>query len=151
MIVRLALAAAATALLVAGAGRWLERSRFGATDQASVARVEAELRQRVNVAADTLGAIAARVASSQGLIQPAARDDVALRLLFDALTAALASETVRSTGVTVYSHPAALPVAWSGRVSDLPKQRIEGPAALFVAPRGRLIRVEPVTDRERPG
>jgi signal transduction histidine kinase len=148
---RLAIAGAVVALLVAAVGVWLERSRFGATDEASVARVEAELRQRVNVAADTLGTIAARVAASQGLIQPAARDDGALRLLFDALTAALPDETVRRTGVTVYSHPAAVPIAWSGRVSDLPKQRIEGPAALFVAPRGRLIRIEPVTDRERAG
>jgi signal transduction histidine kinase len=148
---RLAIAGAVAALLVATVGAWLERSRFGATDEASVARVEAELRQRVNVAADTLGTIAARVAASQGLVQPAARDDGVLRLLFDALTAALPDETVRRTGVTVYSHPAAVPIAWSGRVSDLPKQRIEGPAALFVAPRGRLIRIEPVTDRERAG
>jgi signal transduction histidine kinase len=148
---RLASAGAVTALVVAAAGVWLERARFGATDEASVARVEAELRQRVNLAADTLGTIAARVAASQGLIQPAARDDGALRLLFDALTAALPDESVRRTGVTVYSHPAAVPIAWSGRVSDLPKQRIEGPAALFVAPRGRLIRIEPVTDRERAG
>ena len=148
---RLVLAGIAVALLVAGVGAWLERSRFGATDEASVTRIETELRQRVNVAADTLGTIAARVAASQGLIQPAARDDAALRRLFDALTAALPDETVRSTGVTVYSHPAAVPIAWAGRVSDLPKQRIEGPAALFVAPRGRLIRVEPLTGRERSG
>src|SRR5437879_4392097 len=92
---RLAIAGAVAALVVAVVGAGLERARFGPTDEASVARVESELRQRVSLAADTLGMIAARVAASQGLIQPAARDDGALRLLFDALTAALPGESVR--------------------------------------------------------
>ena len=52
------------------------------------------------------------------------------------------------TGVTIYD-ASATPVAWAGRVWDLPKERIQGPRALFVAPGAlgpRLIHVEPVVE-----
>ena len=39
----------------------LERARFGATDEAALERVEAELQQRIDASAATLGAIAARI------------------------------------------------------------------------------------------
>jgi signal transduction histidine kinase len=149
--IRLLVAGFAAAGLVAGVGRVLERSRFGATDSESVGRIEAELRQRVDAAGDSLASIAARVASSRNLIQTASRDDASARELFDTLAAALPQESVRTTGVTVYAQPTGVPIAWVGRVSDLPKERIVGPADLFVAPRGRLIRVEPVIDSSRPG
>src|SRR5262245_7700405 len=140
----------AAALVVLWVGRAVERSRFGATDADSVSEIEAQLRQRVNAAADTLGVTSARVISSHKLIQSAARDDASIRALFEVLAAALPAEPAGRTGITVYSHPGVVPIAWAGRVSDLPKARIEGPAELFVAPRGRLIYVEPVTDPERP-
>jgi signal transduction histidine kinase len=142
-------------LLLAGiagvVGQAVERARFGADDQASMARIEADLRDRFDRAAATLGSIADRVAASRDVIEDAPRDDAALRRLFDALAAVLPADAVRTTGVTVYSHPDGSPVAWSGRVSDLPKERIDGPAALFVAPRGRLLRLDPVFDPARPG
>ena len=148
---RLAAAGLSLAAVAAGAGVVLERARFGADDQASMAHIEAELRQRFDRAAATLGTIAARVAESSGFVQSASRDTTAARRLFDVLSDALPAEAVRTTGVTVYSSPDGAPVAWSGRVSDLPRERIEGPAALFVAPRGRLIRLEPIADAARPG
>jgi hypothetical protein len=51
-------------------------------------------------------------------------------------------------GVTLYD-ASATPVAWSGRVWDLPKERVQGPRTLFVAPGAlgpRLIHVEPVVE-----
>ena len=147
---RLLAAGFVVAVLVLWAGRAIERSRFGATDADSVAEIEAQLRQRINAAADTLGVTSARIVSSRQLIQSASRDDASVRALFDALAVALPAEPAGRTGITVYSHPGVVPIAWAGRVSDLPKERIEGPAELFVAPRGRLIYVEPVTDPERP-
>ena len=147
---RLLAAGFVVAVLVLWAGRAIERSRFGATDADSVAEIEAQLRQRINAAADTLGVTSARIVSSRQLIQSASRDDASVRALFDALAVALPAEPSGRTGITVYSHPGVVPIAWAGRVSDLPKERIEGPAELFVAPRGRLIYVEPVTDPERP-
>ena len=68
------------------------------------------------------------------LIRAATRDPAAARNLFDALTAALPDEDGRRTGITVYDAKAARPVAWAGRVSDIPRERIDGPATLFVRP-----------------
>ncbi len=152
VFLRLLGAGLAAALLVGAAGRALERARFGATDQESVARVEKELRQRFDASADTLGTIATRVSVSRDLIRASARDPAAARNLFDALTAALPDEAGRRTGITVYEVPAGRPVAWAGRVSDIPKERIDGPSALFVRPGALgpgLIRVEPVFEGER--
>jgi signal transduction histidine kinase len=131
-------------------GQALERWRFGATDQESVARVEQELRQRFGASAETLGDLAARSAGSSDLIRAARSDSAAARRLFDALTAALPVEAIRRTGITVYDFPAGRPLAWAGRVSDIPSERIDGPSALFVRPGALgpgLIRVEPVFDR----
>jgi signal transduction histidine kinase len=138
----------AVAVLVLAGGWMLERSRFGADDGESLARIEAEIRQRFDAAAGTLGAIAERAAQSRTLIPEASRDRRAVGELFDAVTAALPDERIRQTGITIYA-PGGVPLAWAGRVSDLPRERVEGPAALFVAPGGRLIRVEPVVERAR--
>ncbi len=139
------------AVLAGAIGLTLERSRFGSTDEESVAHIETELRQRFDQAAQTLGRIGARVALSTDAIEAARRDDTALRRLFDVLASALPAESDPSLGVTIYSNPDATPLAWSGRVSELPRERIDGPSALFVAPRGRLIWLEPVADNTRPG
>jgi len=147
---RLAATGLAAALLVGLAGAAVERARFGATDEASVARVEAELRQQFDDSASMLRAIATRVAASPDLIRAAPRDAAAAQRLFDALYLALDDPRAGRTGVTVYG-TGATPVAWAGRVSDLPDERIQGPAALFVAPGAlgpRLVRVEPLTARE---
>ena len=56
-----------------------------------------------------------------------------------------------ATGISVYN-TAGEPLAWTGRVSDLPPERAQGPAALFVAPDAlglRLVRVQPVVDQAR--
>ena len=51
-----------------------------------------------------------------------------------------------TAGITVFD-PTGTPLAWAGRVSDLPRERIDGPRSLFVALDAlgpRLVRVEPV-------
>jgi hypothetical protein len=56
-------------------------------------------------------------------------------------------EEAGRAGVTVYD-TAAAPLAWAGRVTDMPKERVQGSAALLIAPSAlgpRLIRVEPVS------
>jgi signal transduction histidine kinase len=145
----LAVSGIGAAVLAWALGPTLEGSRFGATEREALARIEAEIRQRFDEAADTLGGIAERAAQSRALIPEASRDRRAVSELFDALTRALPEERIRSTGITMYGFPGRDPLAWSGRVSDLPPERIEGPAALFVAPGGRLIRIEPVVERAR--
>ena len=143
----------AAAVLVGVVGWALERNRFGRNDQASVARVEADLGHRLDTSADMLGSLASRIAAEQELIRAAPRDPEPAGRLFDLLAAAIPIGLSASTGVTVYDKDAA-PMAWAGRVSEDPKPRIDSPAALLVAsdPLGpRLVRLEPIVDRNRPG
>ncbi|MGE5244651.1 MAG: ATP-binding protein [Betaproteobacteria bacterium] len=148
-IVRAGLLAALAAGL---AGLAVERARFGGSNEAALQQIESELRHRFDVSADTLGTIAAALGSRPDVLRAASRDQAAARQLFEAADAALPHALAGRTGVTVYS-PSATPLAWAGRVSELPRGRIDGPPALFVTPGAlgpRLVRVEPVADPNRP-
>jgi signal transduction histidine kinase len=152
LILRVARAGFAAALLVASAGWAAERYRFGSTDREAAARVETELRERFNSGADTLRTIASRASSAHGDIGAAPRDTGAVARLFDAVERALPAAQGGRTGVTIYASNGA-PLAWAGRVSDLPASRINGPAALFVAPGTlgpRLVHIAPLTDGDGP-
>jgi len=146
---RVAGAGVVAALLVAGAGWAVERSRFGSSDSAALSRVEAELRQRFDASAATLGAAAASAARQREDIRAASRDQAAARRLFSAVDAAVPDADAGRSGITIYDGSAA-PLAWAGRVSDLPRARIEGPPTLFVdvgALGPRLVRVQPLADQ----
>ena len=148
LILRVARGGLVVALLVAAAGWAVERYRFGSTDAEAAAQVETEVRRRFDDGADALGAIASRAAAARDAIAAAPRDTAAVSRLFDAVDGSLAIEPAGRTGITIYG-PTAAPLAWAGHVSDLPAARINGPAALFVAPGAlgpRLVRIEPVTD-----
>ena len=152
---RLVRAGLAAALVVGASGWAIERARFGPTDQTALSRIEAELRQRLDASAETLGTIASQVAARRDIIRASStsRDIAAARRLFGVVDTALSAEEAGRTGITVYD-AAAAPLAWAGRVSDLPQERINGPAALLVAPGAlgpQLIRVEPLSDGDRPG
>ena len=141
------------AVIAAAAGRALELSRFGSTDDEALSRVETEFRRQFDGSADALGAMAAQVTAARTAIQQAQRDPATATRLFDVVSEALPAEQAGRTGITVYD-TAGRPLAWAGRALDLAKERIGGPAALFVAPGAlgpRLIRVEPIVAPERPG
>ena len=140
------------ALAVGVAGWGMTRYRFGTSDQAALARVEGELRQQLATSADTLGTMAARAAADRDTIRAASRDQTARERLFETVDAAIASDNPGRNGLTIYDADAA-PLAWAGRVSDLPRSRIDGPAALFVAQSAlgpRLLRVAPLVESARP-
>jgi signal transduction histidine kinase len=144
-VVRIGIVAA---LGVAAAGWIIERVRFGESDQTAVARVETELRQRIAESARALQQTATQLAAAGDTTRIDPRDQAQARRLFDLVSAAVPDEARTRTGVTLYDASAA-PVAWAGRVWDLPKARIQGPRALFVAPGAlgpRLIHVEPVVE-----
>ena len=139
-------AGVAAAIVAGAAGYALERARFGASDQAALARVEAELRGRFDASAAMLGSIAGRVAADSVVGTAAMRDQAGVRHLFDLAAATLPADDAGRTGVTIYD-AAGSPLAWAGRVSDLPTERVQASAALLIAPGAlgpRLIRVEPV-------
>src|SRR6516162_7286314 len=121
------------ALAVAAAGGALERARFGASDDAALARVEAELRRHFDDSARSLGNLSARVRSDASVIQAAMRDRTETRPLFDVVSNALAEAQAGPTGVTVYD-ASDRPLAWAGRVSNLATQLISGPTTLVMVP-----------------
>ncbi len=150
---RTAASGLALAVLTAIGGRVLERSRLGPTDQDALVRIERELRERFDTSAATLGALTSRVATSGDLIRTAGRDRTSAGRLFETLDGALAVERARDAGISVFDANA-LPLAWSGRVSDINRERIDGPAVQYVAPGAfgpLLVRVEPVVDANHPG
>jgi nitrogen fixation/metabolism regulation signal transduction histidine kinase len=151
---RLIAAGLAAAALAGAAGYVLEQQRFGADDEETVARIERELADRFDAASGALGGMAARVAERTDLIRGAGTGDQnAARALFAAVAAAIPRDSA-ATGLTVYDS-SGQPIAWAGRVSDLPTARVQRPAALFVAPGAlgpRLVRVEAVASPDRaPG
>ena len=136
------------AVAVGAAGWGAEQFRFGSTDLAAARRVERELRQRLDASADTLGSIASRATAERDRIRAAPRDQAEQRRLFEAMNAALPRGDADRTGVTVYE-ASGVPLAWAGRVSEFPKERIDGADAIFVAPSAlgpRLVRITHLAD-----
>ena len=143
-IVRVGLAAAVVAGLV---GYGVERARFGPSDQSALNRIEAELRQRFDASAATLGTVAARIVAEPDAARAAPRDQASLKRLFDIVAAAVPGEEGGRTGITIYD-ALGTPLAWAGRTSDLRKEVVLGPPTLIVAPGPLgpgLIRIEPVS------
>ncbi|HEY2152471.1 MAG TPA: hypothetical protein VGH34_16800, partial [Vicinamibacterales bacterium] len=145
-ILRIVRVGAALALLVGLSGWALGRARFGASDEAALAKVQLELEQRIDAGAATLGAMSEQITRQEAAIRRMPRDQAAIRRLFDIVGAALGDAEGGRTGITIYDSDST-PLAWGGRVLDLPRERLDGPAALLVASGGfgpSLIRVEPV-------
>jgi signal transduction histidine kinase len=151
-VARLAAVGVAAVALVAVTGELMSRLRFGATDEDAVARARSEVEERFNRAAQALNARAARVAPAPEDVQAASYDVATVRRLFERLDRALPAESRSTAGITVYDSRGT-PVAWSGRVSDLTRDRVDGPQALFMAIGAlgpRLISVVPIPDQTRP-
>lgn len=144
----------AAALIVAAAGRLVERAWLGADDHAAYLKVEQEVRREFEQMSDTLGRKAkAEAAAAQSILrQPADERDV--RPLFDQAASLVAGDN-GPFAITVYGAdqvmfegaPAARPLAWAGRPSELAADRAAGPPAVFIAPGPlgfRLVHVEPI-------
>jgi nitrogen fixation/metabolism regulation signal transduction histidine kinase len=147
-ILRIARIGVVAAMVVAVVGWGVEYVRFGPSDATALARLERDLRRRFDASAGTLAALAARVASARAIIVAASRNPEEATRLFDLVAAATADDETGRTGITVYD-AGAVPIAWAGRVSDLPKARIQGARSVFVAPGAlgpRLIHIEPLVD-----
>jgi len=93
---------AAAALVVGLTGWGLERARFGPSDESALSRVEAELRQRLDANAATLGTIAMRIAGEPETVRTTSRDPAAVNRLFDMVASAMPSDDPGRTGITVY-------------------------------------------------
>jgi signal transduction histidine kinase len=159
---RLSAGGCALAALVLAAGAAFEVGRYGTSDAAAAARLQAHVDAE----------FAEMIAHVEGLARDLAADpdveramadgrvaDGAVRALFDA--AARARQRLPGEApllaTTIYDHPAGIARAWAGRASDLPAERTAGPASLFVTPSPlglRLVSLQPIVaggDRARVG
>jgi signal transduction histidine kinase len=148
-MVRIALSGVVCVLGVLAAGRIAERLVLGTNDEAIRARVERDVRGAFGVMSRGLQAIAREVGDADALAAATREDENAARGLFDRAQRA----TVARTGdvelaVTAYA-PGSRPLAWAGRPSELPKDRLEDDEAWFIAQGAlglRLVYAMPVTD-----
>ena len=75
-----------------------------------------------------------------------------VRALFESLALDVPDADSGVGGVTVYGSRGT-PLAWAGRVSDMPRDRLTESSGQFVALDAlgpRLVRVDPIADPERP-
>ncbi|HEV8316764.1 MAG TPA: HAMP domain-containing sensor histidine kinase [Vicinamibacterales bacterium] len=136
----------ACGLLVWAGGRALEYLRLGGDQDALRARVETEVREAFDGMARSLHAMAEPLATANGFQAAAEGDTVAARQLFDAAEGALGGKESSELAVTAYS-AGGRPVAWAGRPSELPPDRLQGPEAWFIAQGAlglRLVYVTPI-------
>jgi signal transduction histidine kinase len=150
---RLIAAGIVAAALVALAGGAFELWRFGRSDTAAAARVEAHVRRDFDRMTAALSSVASRLArdplSARGLTPDS--DDA--RALFDLVASARdASGVPDEIAVTIYDAQN-VARAWVGRPSDIPAaaDRSSGPTSFFVAPSPvglRLVHIEPVLNTE---
>ena len=148
-VLRIALTGVVCVLAVLAGGRIAERLLLGADDTAIRARVDRDVRGTFDVMSRDLRDVARQLADSDTL-QAAARDEEnAARRLFDiAQAATVAGSADVELAVTAYD-PGSRPLAWAGRPSELPKDRLEGDEAWFIAQGAlglRLVYVMPVAD-----
>ena len=145
---RIALAGCLVAAALGIVGFAIEYVRLGASQAAALAKVEREVRATFNRQESELRAVATALASRPTDLAAASTDEAASRSLFDQAESILNSRHTANLAVTVYGSTGT-PIAWSGRPSELPRDRVAGALSLFVAPGPlgpRLVYVEPIFD-----
>jgi signal transduction histidine kinase len=151
--VRLLVAGLAVAAMVLGGGYVLERVRLGRSDRDAFSHVEREVRDRVERITASLHTVARALASDPSRVRAARDDETATRELFDAVDAAIALTADPDVAATVYGLNGR-PLAWAGRPSELPIDRLADTDTVFVAPGPlglRLVALEAITDSGAAG
>ena len=148
-LVRLALTGLVCVLAVVAVGRIAERIVMGADDASARQRIERDVRGAFDAMSRGLQVLARRVADPEALVAAARDDEGAARTLFVAAQgAAVARTSDVELAVTAYE-TGGQPVAWAGRPSELPRDRLEGDEAWFIAQGAlglRLVYTMPVND-----
>ena len=148
-LVRLALTGLVCVLAVVAVGRIAERIVMGPDEASARQRIERDVRGAFDVMSRGLQAIARSVADPEALVAAARNDEGAARTLFVAAQGAAEAPTSDvELAVTAYE-TGGQPLAWAGRPSELPKDRLEGDEAWFIAQGAlglRLVYTMPVND-----
>jgi signal transduction histidine kinase len=133
--------------VVAGAGWVIERARLGSTEAAALARVAGDVQRDFVALADSLRQATTQIVSDPRAHVSSSPDMGRTRALFGA-SAAIVQARPDVDAISVYD-AAGRAVAWAGRPSNLPDERITGGNALFVAPGPaglRLVHIRPITE-----
>ena len=143
----------ALAAIVLGGGYVLERVRLGRSNADAFSHVEREVRARVERISASLRTVARNLAADSARVRAAEDDEAATRALFDSVDAAIDPASDLEIAATVYG-TAGRPLAWAGRPSELPVDRLSGAGTVFVAPGPlglRLVALEAVLDSTSTG
>jgi signal transduction histidine kinase len=135
-------------IALAGAiGFGLELWRFGGSDASAARRAEQSVRSDLAITTAATVRAAESAAGNAHVPPPDATSDEGIRRLFD-LASAVRGDAPSSDAIAVTIYDASgNPLAWSGRASDLPVERVRGGPSLFVvsSPLGlRLVAVRPI-------
>src|SRR5262245_14702695 len=137
--------------LAGAAGGALELWWFGPTDASAARRVERDVHQRFGAMVRAITQASARVATDSRAAAGLAAAPDSGRELFDLVSEARrTSPRPEEIAVTIYDK-AIVARAWAGAPSDIPNQRISGPATLFVTPSPlglRLVHLQPINSTE---
>ncbi len=123
---------------------------LGSTMTTARQRVESRVRTTFTDLANGLRRTALPFEQAEVVDAAARGDATAIRGLFDRSAAALAGDADDALALSIYS-TAGQPIAWAGRPSDIPSDRLGGGQAWFLAQGAlglRLIYVAPVTGRD---
>ena len=145
-LVGIAVAGAACALVVLALGCLTERIALGSDEAAARARTEAEVRASFDIMARALRLMALGMADSEVVVAAAQDDVTAASRLFAAASAAIAQGDGADFAVTAYDVNGE-PMAWDGRPSELPAERLQSDEAWFFTQGAlglRLVYVTPV-------
>ncbi|MGH9254723.1 MAG: ATP-binding protein [Vicinamibacterales bacterium] len=135
------------ALVVLLSGRVAEIVVLGSNESASRARVETGVRASFDGMARALRLMALGLADPNTVAAAADGDLLASRRLFAASSTALAQALDADYAITAYASDGR-PLAWDGRASELPPDRLQGDEAWFFTRSAlglRLVYVAPVT------
>ena len=131
-LVRIAIAGAAAAALVLATGWVTERVYLGANADEARERTETAVRGDFDRMARELRLMASGVADAESVVAAAQGDGTAARRLFAAAEAAVADDIEADVALTAYALNGR-PLAWDGRPSELPPDRLQGDEAWFFA------------------
>jgi signal transduction histidine kinase len=128
-----------------------ERVRYGPDFPAARDRISTDVRHQLSTLSRDLDAAVERVNADPVLATAVeTREQTARRELFERLAEAAATLTMPTVAVSIYGMDARA-VAWAGRPSPLPAERITGPGALFLAPSSTGLRLTRVSAVVAPG
>ena len=145
---RIGIGGVVCALLVLAAGWVAQRAVLGVDDAGMRMRVETEVRSAFDRMSRRLREMALEVGDPATIRAGIEADTAAVRRLLSNAAAVVSREAPSDSAITIYGGDGE-PVAWAGRPSDLPSDRLQGEEAWFAAPGAsglRLMYVRPVVE-----